>query len=96
MRILVTGATGYVGSRLVAELVTAGHQVLTATRDPARLARMGWFDDVTPVSLDASDAESVHAAFDAAGRLVDDDIREQLDEALSILAAEAAPVAVAA
>jgi uncharacterized protein YbjT (DUF2867 family) len=67
VRILVTGATGYVGSRLVAELVTAGHQVLTATRYPARLARMGWFDDVTPVSLDASDAESVHAAFDAAG-----------------------------
>jgi hypothetical protein len=26
----------------------AGHQVLTATRDPARLERMGWFDDVTP------------------------------------------------
>jgi uncharacterized protein YbjT (DUF2867 family) len=67
VRILVTGATGYVGSRLVAELVTAGHQVLTATRDPARLARMGWFDGVTPVSLDASDAESVRAAFDAAG-----------------------------
>ena len=41
--------------------------MLTATRDPARLARMGWFDDVTPVSLDASDAESVHAALDAAG-----------------------------
>src|SRR5246127_3588080 len=28
---------------------------------------MGWLDDVTPVSLDASDAESVHAALDAAG-----------------------------
>ena len=67
MRILVTGATGYVGSRLVTALLAAGHQVLAATRDPARLARIGWFDDVTPVALDASDAESVRAAFASAG-----------------------------
>ncbi|HEY9304856.1 MAG TPA: NAD(P)H-binding protein [Mycobacterium sp.] len=69
MRILVTGATGYVGSRLVTALLAAGHQVLAATRDPARLARMGWYDDVTPLALDASDADSVQAAFDAAGPL---------------------------
>jgi uncharacterized protein YbjT (DUF2867 family) len=66
VRILVTGATGYVGSRLVTALLGAGHQVLAATRDPARLARMGWFDDVSPVALDASDADSVWAAFAAA------------------------------
>ncbi len=69
MRILVTGATGYVGSRLVTALLKAGHQVVTTTRDPARLARMGWFDDVTPVVLDASDSDSVRAAFAAAGPL---------------------------
>jgi uncharacterized protein YbjT (DUF2867 family) len=69
VRILVTGATGYVGSRLVTALLAAGHQVLTAARDPARLARMGWFDDVSPVALDASDPDSVHAAFAAAGPL---------------------------
>lgn len=63
----MTGATGYVGSRLVAALLTAGHQVLTATRDPARLARLGWFDDVSPVALDACDADSVRSAFAAAG-----------------------------
>jgi uncharacterized protein YbjT (DUF2867 family) len=69
VRILVTGATGYVGSRLVTALVADGHEVLTATREPARLERMGWFDDVTPVGLDASDAESVHEAFAAAGQV---------------------------
>jgi uncharacterized protein YbjT (DUF2867 family) len=69
VRILVTGATGYVGSRLVTRLVADGHQVLTATRDPARLERLGWFNDVTPVALDASDAESVRAAFAAAGHV---------------------------
>ena len=69
VRILVTGATGYIGSRLVTALVAAGHQVLAATRDPARLTGMGWCDDVTPVALDASDAESVHAAFATAGHV---------------------------
>jgi uncharacterized protein YbjT (DUF2867 family) len=67
VRILVTGATGYVGSRLVTALLAGGDQVLAATRDPARLARMGWFDDVTPVALDAAEADSVRAAFAAAG-----------------------------
>jgi uncharacterized protein YbjT (DUF2867 family) len=67
VRILVTGATGYVGSRLVTSLLEAGHEVLAATRDPVRLARMGWFDDVTAVTLDASDVESVRVAFATAG-----------------------------
>ncbi len=67
MRILVTGATGYVGSRLVTALLGDGHQVVTATRNPARLKRLGWFDDVTPVALDASDPESVRAGLAAAG-----------------------------
>jgi uncharacterized protein YbjT (DUF2867 family) len=67
VRVLVTGATGYVGSRLITALLQAGHKVLAATRDPARLARLGWFDDVTPVRLDASDADSVRAALADAG-----------------------------
>jgi uncharacterized protein YbjT (DUF2867 family) len=64
---LVTGATGYVGSRLVTALLAAGHQVLATTRNPARLARIGWSEDVTAVALDASDPGSVRAAFAAAG-----------------------------
>lgn len=69
MRIFVTGATGYVGSRVVTALLTAGHEVLATARDPARLARLGWFDDVTALSVDASSADSVDAAFAAAGRV---------------------------
>jgi uncharacterized protein YbjT (DUF2867 family) len=67
VRILVTGATGYVGSRLVTALLEAGHEVLAGTREPKRLRSFGWFDDVTPVELDASDAESARAALLAAG-----------------------------
>jgi uncharacterized protein YbjT (DUF2867 family) len=71
VRILVTGATGYVGSRLVTALLADHHEVVAATRNPARLKRFGWFDDVLSISLDASDAVSAHGAFalsrDAAG-----------------------------
>jgi uncharacterized protein YbjT (DUF2867 family) len=69
MRVLVTGATGYVGSRLVAHLLQAGHQVFAATRDPSRLAGFGWHDDVTGIALDAGDPTSVRAAFAASGPL---------------------------
>src|ERR1700712_3283072 len=67
MRILVTGATGYIGSRLVAELLTKGHQVVAVSRNPAQLKRFGWFEEVTSVALDASDPASLTAAFAAAG-----------------------------
>lgn len=67
MRILVTGATGYVGSRLVTALLANRHQVIAATRKPERLRRFGWFDEVTPVSLDVSDPASARAALKAVG-----------------------------
>ena len=40
MRILVTGATGYVGSRLVTALLGHGHDVVVAARDPEKLGRL--------------------------------------------------------
>ncbi|KAA8969211.1 NAD(P)H-binding protein [Mycobacterium sp.] len=67
MRILVTGAAGYVGSRLVAALLDGGQQVVATSRDPARLARLGFGGDITAVALDAADPASVRAAFDAVG-----------------------------
>ncbi len=69
MRILVTGATGYVGSRLVGVLLDAGHDVVVATRNPAKLAGFGWHDKVTGIELDADDPDSVARAFGPEGSL---------------------------
>lgn len=67
VRILVTGATGYVGSRLVTALLDAGHDVVAATRDVGKLSRFGWHNRVTGVALDAHDESSARAAFAEAG-----------------------------
>lgn len=69
IRTLVTGATGYVGSRLVATLLQEGHEVVVASRNVDRLADFGWFDDVKPVYLDASQPETVADAFGAIGQI---------------------------
>lgn len=66
-RILVTGATGYIGSRLVTALLEDGHQVVAASRDVERLADFGWYDDVNAVTLDAHDEISAKQALTEAG-----------------------------
>ena len=38
--VLVTGATGFIGRRLVQALTTAGHQVIVLARDPAKAATL--------------------------------------------------------
>jgi uncharacterized protein YbjT (DUF2867 family) len=40
--ILVTGATGYVGGRLVPRLLEAGYRVRCLIRDPSRMQGRAW------------------------------------------------------
>ncbi len=62
LRVLVTGATGYVGSRLVPELIEQGHTVLAATRDLGALDDYPWGSDVEARRFDIEDDELVAAA----------------------------------
>ena len=62
MRCLVTGATGYIGGRLVPELLEQGHEVRVLARHPERLADRTWFDDVEVVSGDAQDVGTLNEA----------------------------------
>jgi uncharacterized protein YbjT (DUF2867 family) len=63
--ILVTGATGYIGGRLVPRLLDEGHRVRCLTRRPEKLDGVEWADRVDIVQGDALDAASVERAMDA-------------------------------
>lgn len=62
MRCVVFGATGYIGGRLVPELVEAGHGVRVVARTPAKLAEVPWRDEVEVVRGDVTTAADVAAA----------------------------------
>jgi nucleoside-diphosphate-sugar epimerase len=74
MRIFLTGATGFIGSRIVPELLAAGHQVLGMTRSDTGAAWLkaagaeahrATLEDVDSIRAGAANADAViHTAFD--------------------------------
>ncbi|WP_461038699.1 NAD(P)H-binding protein, partial [Streptomyces mayteni] len=61
-RCLVVGVTGYVGGRLVPELLAAGHRVRCLVRSPDKLRAHGWVDQVDAVLGDVLDPGAVERA----------------------------------
>ncbi|MDN4615665.1 SDR family oxidoreductase [Leifsonia sp. F6_8S_P_1B] len=61
-RILVTGATGYIGGRLVPRLLARGHIVRVLARSPQKLADVPWAGQVEVVEGDLGDPAAVARA----------------------------------
>ena len=66
MKVLVTGATGYVGGRLVPKLLEQGYSVRVLAREPHRLDGVPWHDDVEIIQGDLQVRADVARAVSAA------------------------------
>ncbi len=66
MKILVTGATGYVGGRLIPRLLAEGHAVSVFVREPARIEGRPWCAQVRVIRGDllASSDEALREAME--------------------------------
>ncbi|KZB86121.1 SDR family oxidoreductase [Amycolatopsis regifaucium] len=62
MRCVVLGATGYVGGRLVPQLLDAGHEVRVVARSPEKVAEEPWRDRVEVERGDVTDPASIEQA----------------------------------
>lgn len=65
--VLVTGATGYIGGRLVPELLAAGYRVRVMARQTRHLTNREWFNQVEIIHGDASSPESLIPALAGVG-----------------------------
>ncbi|WP_174184002.1 SDR family oxidoreductase [Nocardia barduliensis] len=97
MRCVVFGATGYIGGRLVPELLAAGHRVRVLARTPGKLAEAPWRDRVEVLAGDVTSVADVRAALsgqDVLYYLIHSLTRADFDtvdrEAATLVAAEAA------
>src|ERR1700678_3219689 len=64
LKCLVTGASGYIGGRLVPDLLAAGYGVRCMARDPGKLDGRPWSDEVEIASADAMDSSAVRRAME--------------------------------
>jgi uncharacterized protein (TIGR01777 family) len=68
MKVLISGATGMIGSALIPELESRAHQTTRLTRSPGSGADVGW--DPSAGEIDASRLEGVDAVVHLAGESI--------------------------
>ena len=64
VRVLITGATGYIGGRLAPRLVEEGHRVRVVVRSPEKLRDVPWHDSVEIKRGDLTDSATLSGVFD--------------------------------
>jgi uncharacterized protein YbjT (DUF2867 family) len=64
MRILVSGATGYIASRLIPQLLDRGYAVRALARNPQRLYARSWFSQIDIIHADVMEPASLAPAFE--------------------------------
>lgn len=52
MKVMITGATGFIGNHVVRALLAAGHDIVALVRNPEKAADFGWADQVTLIPHD--------------------------------------------
>ncbi len=64
MKVFITGATGFVGRHVTAELLARGHEVFAGARDIAKVGRI-FGKKVAPITSDFNDKDSIRRAMAA-------------------------------
>lgn len=64
MKVLITGASGFIGNYVVKELLRLGHAVIASSSNPEKAREKSWFRDVTYVNFNLADYDDTINYFD--------------------------------